>query len=246
MIDRAIGTRFVVGARVGRLDLGETTVTVDEDSLHIVGGSAGAERSVRVMLASINAVPTRDGEVVVQLRDGRSVTFFAPAALELRDEILTRCRLLPELTHALRAFGSRRGHRSTRATAATDQRHFFAPLLEARRQAVTAGTSAAAMAAFDADALAAAFEAQLHGFASERYGDHPPARRALEAELIDLSEPLQVALDGLRDAARDATASPDDLQVWRMWARQLATTFDTADRVWLALDTALDASPWKL
>jgi len=61
-----------------------------------------------------------------------------------------------------------------------------------------------------------------------------------------LSEPLQLALDGLRDAAREATASPDDLQVWRLWARQLATTFDTADRVWLALDTALDASPWKL
>ena len=28
MIDRAIGTRFVVGARLGRTDLGETTVTV--------------------------------------------------------------------------------------------------------------------------------------------------------------------------------------------------------------------------
>jgi len=26
----------------------------------------------------------------------------------------------------------------------------------------------------------------------------------------------------------------------------LAATFDTADRVWLALDVALDASPWKL
>jgi hypothetical protein len=246
VIDRAIGTRFVVGARVGRTDLGETTVTVDEDSLHIVGGGTGAERSVRVLLASVDAVEMSEGEVVVLLRDGRSVRFYAPGALELREDILARCCVLPELTHALRAFGSRRGHRSTRATAASDQRHFFAPLLEARRQAVTAGTSAAAMAAFDADALAAAFEAQLQGFAAERYGDHPPARRALEAELIDLSEPLQVALGGLREAAGEAGASPDDLQLWRMWARQLATTFETADRVWLALDTALDASPWKL
>lgn len=246
MIDRAIGTRFTVGARVGRTDLGETTVTVDEDSLHIVAGGASADRTVRVMLASVVAVARTDGEVVVRLRDGKSVVFFAPGALELREEILARCRVLPELTHALRAFGSRRGHRSTRATAASDQRRFFEPLLEARRQAVTAGTSAAATAAFDADALAAAFEAQLQGFAAERYGDHPPARRALEAELIDLSEPLRAALDALRAAAREAAASPDDLQLWRMWTRQLATTFDTADRVWLALDTALDASPWKL
>lgn len=246
MIDRAVGTKFVVAARVGRTDLGEATVTVDEDSLLIVGGSTGAERSARVLLASVDAVETSGGEVIVLLRDGRSVTFYASGALELREEILARCRVLPELTHALRAFGSRRGHRSTRATAATDQRHFFAPLLDARRHAVTAGTSAAAMAAFDADALSAAFEAQLHAFAAQRYADHPPARRALEAELIDLSEPLQVSLDTLRDAAQEAAATPDDVRLWRMWARQLAVTFDTADRVWLALDTALDASPWKL
>jgi hypothetical protein len=246
VIDRAIGTRFVVSARVGRTDLGETTVTVDEDSLHIVGGGTGAERSARVLLASVDAVEMSDGEVILRLRDGRSATFYATGALELREEILARCRVLPELTHALRAFGSRRGHRSTRAAAASDQRHFFAPLLEARRHAVTAGTAAAAMAAFDADALAAAFETQLREFAAQRYADHPPARRALEAELIDLSEPLQVSLDGLRDVAREAAESADDVRLWRAWARQLATTFETADRVWLALDTALDASPWKL
>ena len=105
---------------------------------------------------------------------------------------------------------------------------------------------AAAMAAFDADLLAGAFETQLRGFAKERYGAHAPAQRALEAELIDLSEPLQLSLDGLRVAAQEATAAADDLRLWRAWAKQLAATFDTADRVWLALDTALDASPWKL
>jgi hypothetical protein len=241
-----VGARFVVGARVGRTDLGEATVTVDEDSVHLVSSGVGGERSVRISFPSIDAVVTSDGEVVVRLRDGTSLALSAPGALALREEILTRCRVLPELTHALRAFGSRRGHRSTRASAASDQRHFFAPLLDARRHAVTAGTPAAAMAAFDADALTAAFEAQLREFAERRYAAHPPARRALEAELIDLSEPLHASLEGLRTAARDATASGDDLRLWRAWARQLATTFDTADRVWLALDMALDASPWKL
>ena len=156
MIDRAVGQRFVVVARVGRVDLGETTVTFDEDSLHLV--SADAERSVRVSLASVDAVTKTEGDVVLRLRDGTGVAFSAPGALELREEILARCRALPELTHALRAFGSRRGHRSVRATAASDQGRFFAPLLDARRQAVTAATAAAAMAAFDADLLAGAFE----------------------------------------------------------------------------------------
>ena len=246
MIDRAVGTRFVVVARVGRTELGETTVTVDEDYLHLVGGDGSTERSARATLASIDAVTQEGKDVIVRLRDGTIVVFSSAGALELRAELLTRCRVLPELTHALRAFGSRRGHRSVRATAAADQRHFFAPLLEARRRAVSATTADAAMAAFDADALATSVEQQLRGFAKERYGAHAPAQRALEAELIDLSEPLQLAFDGLRDAARDASASADDLRLWRAWARQLAATFEIADRVWLSLDTALDASPWKL
>jgi hypothetical protein len=40
MIDRTAGQKFVVVARVGRVDLGETTVTVDEDSLHLVAADA--------------------------------------------------------------------------------------------------------------------------------------------------------------------------------------------------------------
>ena len=246
MIDRAAGPRFVVVARVGRTELGETSVTVDEDSLHIAGADGGAERAVRVSLASIDSVTGEEREIVVRLRDGTNVAFSSTAVVDLRTEILARCRVLPELTHALRAFGSRRGHRSVRATAALDQRHFFAPLLEARRRAVAATTPSVAMAAFDADALATSVEEQLRGFAKERYGAHAPAQRALEAELIDLSEPLQLAFDALRDAARDASASADDLKLWRAWARQLAATFEIADRVWLSLDTALDASPWKL
>jgi hypothetical protein len=238
----------VVVARLGRKELGETTVTIDEDSLNVAGRDASGERaaSVRVPLASVDGVVLSEGEIVVRLRDGRSITFVAQVAPELREHILGRCRVLPELTHALRAFGSRRGHRSTRSTAASDQTRFFAPLLDARREAVRAGTASAAMAAFDADALAAAFESELRSFAAERYADHPPARRALEAELTDLAEPLRTALDALRDAATNAAAEVDDLRLWRAWAGQLGATFETADRVWLSLDVALDSSPWKL
>jgi hypothetical protein len=246
MIDHVQGARFVVVTRIGRTDVGESIVTIDDHALHVAVQQASTDRTIRVPLTSVNAVVVRDGEILVPLRDGTSITFVAQSVSELRDELLGRCRALPELTHALRAFGSRRGHHSTRATAASDQQRFFAPLLDARRQAVGAETSAGAMAAFDANALAAAFEAELRGFAAERYGDHAPARRALEAELVDLSEPLVAALNSLRDAALDAAATPDDLRLWRAWARQLGATFETADRVWLSLDVALDSTPWKL
>lgn len=246
MIDRAVRPKFVAVTRLGRTDVGEATVTIGDDALHVDLRDANADRTIRVPLAWIDAVVLDADQISVPLRDGRSLTFTAPTVSELRDEILARCRALPELTHALRAFGSRRGHRSTRSTAASDQRRFFAPLLDARRQAVSAGTAIKAMAAFDAEGLAKAFDAELRGFAAERYAEHAPARRALEAELIDLSEPLQAALESLRQAARDATASTDDLRLWREWARQLGATFETADRVWLSLDMALDSKPWKL
>ena len=246
MIERAHTPTFIVSTRVGRTDVGQTTVTIDDDALHVAVREASTDRTIRVPLASVDAVVLRDGEVVASLRNGTTVTFVADTALEIHDEIASRCRALPELTHALRAFGSRRGHRSTRSHAADDQQRFFAPLLDARRQAVAAGTSAAAMSAFDADALMTAFTAELQRFAAERYGDHAPARRALEAELIDLFEPLEAALTTLGHTARNATASADDLRLWREWARQLRATFEVADRVWLSLDPALDSNPWKL
>ena len=62
---------------------------------------------------------------------------------------------------------------------------------------------------------------------------------------MDLSEPLRLALDALRGAASEATSAADDLRLWRIWAMQLRDTFEAADRVWLTLDVALDATPWR-
>jgi hypothetical protein len=250
-MDRLFGPRFVVVARIGASDLGESIVAVDDEAVSVGTPDAGVETPdrvprLRVPLAAIERVVLNDRELVLPLGDGTRLTFVSSRAAELRDEILGRCRALPELTHALRAFGSRRGHRGIRRMAADDQRKFFAPLLNARRQAMTAPTADAAMAAFEADLLAKAFEAELSGFAAERYGDNAPARRALEAELIDLTEPLRGALSALGDAAREAVSAADDLRVWRRWARQLGATFETADRVWLSLDVALDSDPWTL
>src|SRR6185436_14529558 len=144
---------------------------------------------------------------------------------------------------ALRAFGSRRGHRSTRATATSDQQRFFAPLLAARRNAGVAIEPTVVVEAFSAASLAEALGTALRELALERHGENGPARRALEAELEELVEPLFAALKVLGDAGVRAAESPDDLRLWRSWAGQLRLTFEAADRAWMALDAALDVVP---
>ena len=247
MTDRLLGPRFIVATRVGRTDLGDATVLIDETIISVKVHEADVDQPMHVPLTTIDLVAYREREIELTLRDGSSITFITTAAsADLHAEILGRCQALPELTHALRAFGSRRGHRGRRATAAADQRRFFAPLLEARRQAVAAAAPPDALAAFDADALIAALTAELRKIAEERHGENAPARRALEAELLDLSEPLQEQLAALRDLAREAHEASGDMRPWRAWTRQLGVMFECADRVWLTLDAALDTNPWKL
>lgn len=245
MIDRARGPVPLTATRVGKIDLGAATAAVDDEVLTIVAQTAGDDTPLRVRLVNIDGVSSGEGRLSIALRDGTGLTLVCEAHLALHDDLLVRCRTLPELTRTLRGFGSRRGSRGRRSSAHGDQQRFFAPLLDARRKAWGTREPAATIAAFDAGSLAAAFDAILESFATERHGDNAPARRALAAELIDLSEPLCDALDMLRDAAGQATAATDDLRLWRAWAMRLRTTFETADRVWLALDAALDASPTR-
>ena len=149
------------------------------------------------------------------------------------------------MTRTLRAFGSSRARRVApggRTTDATEQRRFFAPFLDARR-AAAAVSGEAAIATFNGRALADALTETLKQFAADRQPEPGPARRALEAELVDASEPL---FDALARAARSRRTprwpTTDDLRLWRAWSTQLRTTFETADRVWMSLDEALDVA----
>lgn len=230
--------------RVGRTDLGAGTAALDDDALTITiraGGTSG-ERALRLRLAQLDAASLVDGELSLALHDGTRVAIAASAAGELLDEILARCRALPELTRTLRAFGSRRGQRGVRESGAGEQARFFAALMESRRNASEPGAPAHVIRAFDADTLTRALTATLHHFATARHGDNGPARRALEAELVDLSEPLFIALQALGASATEASKSVEDLALWRAWSTQLRTVFETADRVWLTLDAALDGA----
>jgi hypothetical protein len=244
MHDRSRPPVVVSSTRIGRTDLGEGSAVIEDEALVVVVRGVTEERPFRVALAAIDDVGLEAKQLTIVLRDGTRLVLESASAADLRDDLAVQCRAIPELTRALRAFGSRRGQGSARASGPSEQQRFFAPLLDARRQAVAATSPAVAMAAFDGARLGEALVVALQSFASERHGDNGPARRALEAELVDLVEPLQAALESLKLAAADSDRAMEDLRVWRAWAAELRTTFEVADRVWLALDVALDAAPW--
>jgi hypothetical protein len=242
MGERTHGPVPITSLRVGRTDVGAATAMVDDDLLTLLVRVESEERSLRLRFAAIDSMHVAGEEIDLVVRDGTHVTLTAPA--DLRHELLGRCRSVPELTRTLRAFGSSRARRTApggRSTDASEQQRFFAPFLDARRSAGTAEGNSA-IRAFSSVTLADALTKTLAQFAADRQPEPGPARRALEAELVDASEPLCEALTRLREAADAALAASDDLRLWRVWSTQLRATFETADRVWMVLDHALDAA----
>jgi len=152
---------------------------------------------------------------------------------------------LPELTLSLRSFGSHRRNSQPHAPISEEQERFFAPLLEARRQAAVATTAAAVIEAFDATRLLASIDAALLSFAAIRRAARPAARRAFEAELFDIAEPLREELQRLNDRAMEARESPTgrDRERWSAWLAQLRVTFRVADDSWPSLSATLDRVP---
>ena len=201
MTDRPRGPVPVTATRVGRTDLGAGSAAVDDDALTIVIRGSNGERPIKVPLAMLDgAVLSRAAdELSIALRDGTRITLVSAGSRQLREDLFVQCRALPELTRALRSLGSRRGQ-SARASSPADQQRFFAPLLQARRAAGMAASPSAVIAAFDAAALSTTYSQTLREFSKERIAEAGPARRALEAELSDLAEPLMDALQALGDA----------------------------------------------
>jgi hypothetical protein len=233
----------VKATRIGDAELRGGTIVLEDDALIIVLPVNAEERPVRVPFAAIDRIGVEKDNVVVALLDGTRIDVVAESTPgELCDHLLARCCALPEVTRALRAFGSRRRQRDRRGGGAAEQQRFFAPLVEARRNAAKATVPHEVVAAFDAAAMTKAFDETLSGFAATRFGDYAPARRALEAELVDLTEPLHEALRTLEEAGAAARGAPRDLHAYRQWYVRLRDTFEAADRAWLALDAALDST----
>ncbi len=243
MSERSQSTFRLDSARIGATDRGPATAVLDDDTLAILMLSPD-DTAVRVPYSTIDDILAAGGGLTISIHGGRELTLACEEAESFRGVLLARCRALPELTRTLRAFGSRRAQHGTRETAAGEQQRFFAPLLTARMSAIRAADIVAVAAAFDARLIAAEVHRTLRAFVAERYAEAGPARRALEAELLDLCEPLDVALAALGEAARTLSRAGDDLPAWRTWSTRLGGTFEIADRVWIALDVALDTPVW--
>jgi hypothetical protein len=148
---------------------------------------------------------------------------------------------LPELTLALRTLGSRRRRRGE----GPEHERFFAPLLEARRAAARAGDLEAAVRSFDPARLTTSLDKTIRAIAADRAPPgRPPARRALEARLLERVEPLRQSLAELGERA-DALMQADDAarsDAWRLWAGQLRIVFERADHCWPGLSAALSTT----
>lgn len=213
---------------------GDAQVTLDDEAIRL-------ERSggpVRLPLERLDGARYAVGTLELFLSRGDVVTLGgSPALASLAADLDRRAMAVPELTRSLRGLGS------TRASPGADHDRYFGPLLTARREAEAAAGPDRARAAFDAASLRAAMMQRLHELAAERHPSEPPERRALDAELSELAEPLVSAL-GTLERAQDALASSDDavrFARWRTWAAALHTVFETADEVWLSVVRVLAA-----
>jgi len=143
---------------------------------------------------------------------------------------------LPELTLSLRSLGS------PRAGAGAEQGQFFSALLDARRRAASAKSMSEVVGAFSVARLGSALDETLRAFAAARFPDRPPRRRAFEAELVDDAQPLYAALRALREATPAAAGAISD-ESWQRWLATLRGVFESADRAWRAMETAMGRVP---
>jgi hypothetical protein len=239
MTERAARVR--VRGRVGGVAVDASGVARLEGDRLLIASEDGASLSSAV--TSWTGLRVMPDEVVCLLPGDDALTLVPDAEpadfAAIGEALRARAFALPEVTRALRAYGSRRGNPGS------DHDRFFAPLvgpLRATRDQVARGGAepwrAATMA--DGTAMATALRDALSGLAAERFPQHPPERRALEAELHDLAEPVTDALAVLAERAAALRDASDDerLTRWRAWAAALGDAFARADRAWI---TALPA-----
>ena len=136
--------------------------------------------------------------------------------------------IIPEIARGTRSFAS------PGALGGTHDR-FFAPLLDARRAAQSAGRWQPRLSAFDAERLDAVVRGTLRTFAAERFPRSEPDQRGLSAELEDACTEFFVALDALGRCAQAVRDAPDDdarVHEWGAWLDALRAVFSAADRGW--------------
>jgi hypothetical protein len=182
---------------------GTATMTAD-----VVMISVGASR-LAVPIEELDGAHIEPARLSLYHRSGDVIEISGSDAVRLGREIVAHACEVPELTVPLRALGS------TRARPGVDHDRFFGPFLAARRAAARAGDPEGRLAAVDATAIASNVGTTVRELAAERYPKQPAERRAMEAELADLAEPVIRSLGALATAAEAARAASDDARFVR-------------------------------
>lgn len=210
-----------------RRSLAEAVTLFVEDEEVVVRVEASGDE-LPVPLAALGGASWRGGVLTLHL-SGDDLRLHGGEGLDRAWHALTlRSCTLPEVARGLRALGSRDGRfGDTHA-------RFFTPLLQARRRLEGDEPMDWKVAGFDAAVLEERLRATLATVALEHHGERAPHRRALEARLLDASEPLLQQLARVAEAAR-VVHEVDDAQrfvAWRSWAAQVRLLFVHADRSW--------------
>jgi hypothetical protein len=208
---------------------GAVTLFVEELELVVRLDANGEE--LAIPLAALGGASWRAGVLTLHLAD-EELQLGEGEGLDRAWHALTlRTCTLPEVARGLRALGTLAGRW------ADAHARFFAPLLQARRRLEGDEPMDWKVAGFDAAVLAERVRAALAAIALERYPDRPPHRRALEAGLLDASDPFLRQLERVADAAREVHEIDDALRfvAWRSWAGELRLLFIQADRSWRAI-----------
>lgn len=216
----------------------DATVRLVEDTVSILVD----EREFTTRVDRIDGVVWESPALTLYV-SRETVELTGHAALQtLGAQIMTTALALPELTRTMHGLGSRRG----RPGAEHDR--FFAGLLAARRSAEGFTEPESRLSAFDARRLAQSINTILSELATERYPKSAPDRRALEAELHEYAERLQLAVEALGTAADDVRSGSNAVRLarWRDWTRAAQRVFEEADRCWIAVLPALSASPVRV
>ncbi len=206
---------------------GPGTIALSGDAVLLA--SAGGR--VTVPVDQLDGAHVRSDHLTLFHGSGDVIELTAPGGLDaIGREIVARSCTIPELTVPLRALGS------SRARPGVDHDRFFGPFLAARRAAARAADPMARLAAVDPGALAGAVGTTVRELAAERYPKQPADRRAMEAEMADLAQPVVSSLDALGAAADAVREAADDVRFvrWREWAGAYRDVFRAADQCWLA------------
>ena len=236
------GVAFSVRGLVrGREIAAEGIVVLDAEAVRIERTQPSGPLAV-FRLDVIEGVRHEAGQLVLFLEGGDVLELSGERGVgALARDVLSRACALPEMTRALRALGA------SRTPSRDEHDRFFAPFLHARRRAEAAHDPESQVAAFDVAVLRARLDELARGVAAERYAEHPAARRALEAELIEVLEPLAAPLARVADAAARMRAEADEMRLaaWRRWAAELGSLFACADRCWREADALLERAVYE-